>query len=117
MPSITTLVSAVQLDRPPGRKPELFTGTVIPLAESYKKRERTFYADVKDKWVTISAWGDWAKFVPDGMIGVCATVGHRLGDGAAEGVLPEERLHAAGLARPEALPEALLIFRPEQIAR
>ena len=29
----------------------------------------------------------------------------------------EERLHTDGLARQEALPEALLIFRPEQIAR
>ena len=45
------------------------------------------------------------------------TVGDRLGDPAAKGVLPEERLHTAGLARQEALPEALLIFRPEQIAR
>jgi hypothetical protein len=54
---------------------ELFTGTVIPLAESYKKRQRAFYAEVKDKLVTISAWGNWAKFVPDGMVGICATVG------------------------------------------
>ena len=37
------------------------------------ERERiAFLAENADKWVVVSAWGDWAEWVPSKMVGVCA---------------------------------------------
>ena len=37
------------------------------------ERERlAFVAENGDKWVVVAAWGDWADWVPNEMVGVCA---------------------------------------------
>jgi hypothetical protein len=40
-------------------------------AES-EREEAQFLAECANKWVTTTAWGDWADWVPTGMVGVCA---------------------------------------------
>lgn len=56
-------------------KYEGWTGTVLPVEESYTKRNRKFEADNADNYVVISAWGDWHQKVPKGMVAVLATKG------------------------------------------
>jgi len=54
---------------------EAFTGTIIPLNESYIKQERQFAIDHANDYVVVAAWGDWNKAVPKGMVGVAACKG------------------------------------------
>ena len=42
-------------------------------ASNEAERERlAFVAENGDKWVVVAAWGDWADWVPNEMVGVCA---------------------------------------------
>lgn len=54
---------------------ERFTGRTIAPGESYQRDRTVFYRDNPEAWVTSSAWGDWAAWVPDGMVGVVARQG------------------------------------------
>jgi hypothetical protein len=54
---------------------ERWTGQILPLKDSLKKREAVWQEAHKSDWVVISAWGDWHEAVPSGFVGVCATVG------------------------------------------
>jgi hypothetical protein len=54
---------------------EAMTGAIIPLHESFKKRERAFEEATKDKLVVISAAGDWSKNCPKGYVLVLASKG------------------------------------------
>ncbi|NOG70454.1 DUF7007 domain-containing protein [Roseicella sp. DB1501] len=51
---------------------EALTGEVIPLEESHVKWQRKFDADNAENFVVRSAFGSWAHWVPDGMVGVFA---------------------------------------------
>jgi hypothetical protein len=61
----------------------------IPPGSSYLKDEHLFREGNRDKWVVISAFGDWHGKVPKGMVGCVATPGGRRGDG--RGPRPMER--------------------------
>ena len=54
---------------------ERYTGDFLTPEQSYRLRERKHYAESADKWVAICAFGDWAGFVPEGKVGVSATLG------------------------------------------
>lgn len=54
---------------------EQWTGEVLPVEESYVKRNRKFEADNAENYVVISAWGDWHAKVPTGMVCGLATKG------------------------------------------
>lgn len=51
------------------------TGETLQPEQSFKLRERAFDAAHKDSYVVLAAWGDWHKDVPEGMVGVYATIG------------------------------------------
>lgn len=53
----------------------------VPTEESYILRQRASREANADKYVTLSAWGDWHKDVPKGMVGVFAGKGGRLRNG------------------------------------
>lgn len=63
---------------------EKFTGEIIPAGESYVKRKQEAARANAENFVTIAAWGDWAKFVPEGMVGVVAKLGGRDNPAGAE---------------------------------
>jgi hypothetical protein len=69
---------------------EQLTGTIIPLSESYEKRERKFAEDNKDNYVVISAYGDWHQNVPKGMVGVLATKGGDRNGGVRYFLVPKD---------------------------
>lgn len=69
---------------------EAATGTKVALEESLKLRDEAFDAAHVNDWVVTSASGDWADWVPYGMVGVCATLGGRHRSHYAEET-PEER--------------------------
>ena len=49
------------------------------------ERERVaFLAENAHNWVVVSAWGDWAEWVPNGMVGVCAYRGGNPGGRTGE---------------------------------
>lgn len=48
------------------------TGKSVAVEESYLLRKRAFEAETRTKFVTRSACGDWADWVPKGMVGVIA---------------------------------------------
>lgn len=54
---------------------EAWKGEELSLEESSKKRERKFYENYANDYVVTTAWGSWAKWVPEGMVGVYATIG------------------------------------------
>jgi hypothetical protein len=54
---------------------EEWSGKVIPVEESFKKREKLFYETHKEDYIVISAFGDWKEGIPKGMVGVVATKG------------------------------------------
>jgi hypothetical protein len=54
-----------------------FFGVVLEPGQSHVKDERRFYQEHKNDFIVIAAWGDWARFVPAGMVGVCAKRGGR----------------------------------------
>ena len=42
-------------------------------AHAESERERLEFLKLNaDKWVVVTAWGDWADWVPNGQVGVCA---------------------------------------------
>lgn len=53
------------------------TGETLTLDQSQKLREEAFWATHTNDLVGISAFGDWAHWVPEGMVGVVAKVGGR----------------------------------------
>lgn len=50
----------------------LASGEEVTAANSRKLRETAFYVDHADRYVVMSAWGDWHDKVPKGMVGVVA---------------------------------------------
>lgn len=52
-----------------------FTGSAVPVSESYVLRERAFHAAHAADYVAIVAWGDWQAGAPAGHVLVAATVG------------------------------------------
>ena len=56
-----------------------FTGEPVTAENSRKLRDREFEERTCTSFVVRSAWGSWAAFVPDGMVGVYA---RRASDGA-----------------------------------
>lgn len=58
----------------PDEYEKVFSVKVSP-EESHVLRERAFKEATKDKWVTVSAAGDWHENVPQGMVGVSAKKG------------------------------------------
>ncbi len=80
------------------------TGNTVLVQESYVLRQRAFRAGTEDDLVTISAFGDWAEWVPAGMVGVFAVVGGR-------GALPTSRVNEQG--RYYLVPAAAYRNRPE----
>lgn len=58
---------------------ERFFGVTLTPAESRQRAQEQFERDAADKYVVRSAWGDWALFVPRGMVGVVATLGGKAG--------------------------------------
>ena len=60
-------------------------GQRIDLTEESVDRLRAIFAAAvsAQNYVTTSAFGDWAKFVPKGMVGVCARVGGHEGPAGA----------------------------------
>lgn len=56
-------------------------GEEVTLEQSRTLRDRKFKKDNANNYVAISAYGDWADWVPEGMTGVIATLGGtRAGD-------------------------------------
>lgn len=53
------------------------TGEALTPADSHTLRRRAFYVEHAGSWVTISAFGDWCKTVPAGLVGVIAWKGGR----------------------------------------
>lgn len=51
---------------------ERFFGVTLAPAESYQRRREQFERETRDRFVVRAAWGDWARFVPPGMVGVVA---------------------------------------------
>jgi len=51
---------------------EAITGETVAVEESCTLKRRAFEAATADKFVTVSARGDWATDVPAGMVGVTA---------------------------------------------
>lgn len=49
-----------------------FTGEAVAENQSYVLKERAKYQQVIGQVIACSAWGDWAQWVPDGMIGFVA---------------------------------------------
>jgi len=56
-----------------------FTGKVVTAAESYVIRKRESATKNATNLVVIAAWGDWHDDVPEGMVGVKATLGGKRG--------------------------------------
>ena len=54
-----------------------FTGETLSVEESFILRVRKFDDDNADNLVVLAAWGDWAQFVPTGMVGIVARQGGR----------------------------------------
>lgn len=51
------------------------SGEVLTPATSRRLAEEAFTAANAQNWVTVAAWGSWAAWVPDGKVGVVATIG------------------------------------------
>lgn len=60
--------------------PELYEahfGLKLRPGESFVRDEWLFEQQHAAHWVTIAAWGDWHEQVPEGFVGVVATLGRR----------------------------------------
>ncbi|MHB8318071.1 MAG: DUF7007 domain-containing protein [Acidimicrobiales bacterium] len=68
-------------------KYEKFTGVRLPIGASYIKDKRTWEQLHADDEVVISAQGDWADDVPEGMVAVTVTRGGRYGNAVGERVV------------------------------
>lgn len=51
---------------------ETVTGEACTAENSFKRREQAFAATNAERLVVTGAWGDWAAWVPDGMVGCLA---------------------------------------------
>jgi len=60
---------------------EKFFKTVLRPGESRKRDEDEFSKTVEDRLQVMTAWGSWANWVPNGMVGVYAGVGGRTKQG------------------------------------
>lgn len=56
---------------------EAITGERIPSGGSFKRDEAAFYQEHAEDWLAVAASGDWADWVPSGMVGVTAVQGGR----------------------------------------
>jgi hypothetical protein len=54
---------------------EQFYGVALKPEESYTRAKEQFYEDNKNNWIAVTAWGDWHKDVPAGMVAVRARLG------------------------------------------
>lgn len=70
-------------------KYEAVTGEIIPLAESYTKKERAFYAEHKDAYLCVCAYDHHRPTVPTEMVGVIACVGGDKSRGRKAFLVPE----------------------------
>lgn len=61
-----------------------WSGSPVPIGESYVLRREAFEDATKDSLVVICAWGDWKDGVPKGMVQCIATVGGNRGVDATE---------------------------------
>jgi hypothetical protein len=59
------------------------TGEVVVAEESHTLSERAFLAENIDRFIVVSAFGDWHKDVPAGFVAVCATMGRQRNGGAS----------------------------------
>ena len=55
---------------------EKFYGGALAPEESYIRAKAHFYEANRSNWVAIAAFGDWHPAVPEGMVAVCARLGH-----------------------------------------
>lgn len=62
----------------PGKYEKAY-GVKVEPSESHILRERAEYEEVKNELLSYSAFGDWHKEVPEGMVGLLARVGGREG--------------------------------------
>ena len=60
---------------------ERFFNTIVMPGESRCRDEHIHQMQNHDKYQTLTAWGDWQEGVPEGMVGVFAGRGGRLGNG------------------------------------
>ena len=77
-----------KLDARAGRTPNPHR---YPEAEG-ARRQREAAERARDKWVTVTAWGDWKEGVPKGMVGIAAVIGGRTSgnDEVAYFLVPED---------------------------
>ncbi len=60
---------------------EAHFGVTLQPGESMRRDEETFHEAHKDDFVAVSAYGSWHERVPEGMVGVLAKKGGRMGGG------------------------------------
>lgn len=56
---------------------EAWTGKTLKPGESRTKDSKVWHETHKDRYIVVSAWGDWHEQVPKGMVGVRAIRGGR----------------------------------------
>jgi hypothetical protein len=54
---------------------ERYTGKTLQPGESSTRDQAVYLKKHKEDWLTVAAFGSWHKQVPEGYVGVCATIG------------------------------------------
>lgn len=73
---------------------EKVTGESVKPEDSHVLRQRAFYKQHANDWISYAAWGDWHDKVPKGMVGVVAKKGGREGSGPEKYFLVPEKDYA-----------------------
>jgi hypothetical protein len=73
-------------------------GVTLQPGESIRRDEATFHQAHKDDFIAVAAFGSWHERVPEGMVGVLAKKGGRMGGGAQERfyLVPKEEYEKRG---------------------
>lgn len=70
------------------------TGKPVAVEESYTLQKRAFKAETANRYVVVSACGDWHEKVPKSMVGVSATLGgdrgHKAWEAQIHRLVPED---------------------------
>jgi hypothetical protein len=80
---------------------EAWSGVPVLISESHVLQERAFLAEHANDWLVIAAYGSWHKNVPEGYVGVRATLGGHWGDGTTEErcfLVPQAEYDARGIS-------------------
>jgi hypothetical protein len=77
---------------------EAHFGVTLQPGESIRRDEATFHQAHKDDFIAVAAFGSWHERVPEGMVGVLAKKGGRMGEGAQERfyLVPKEEYEKRG---------------------